>query len=157
MAKVSDGYTIGSVVNCIQDVITCKRMLQLRVKPLTHVELINALRLALWYKFSPKFFSFVCQPKKTRMKYRFFPFIQYFDSLPSNSAKEPVYREEEEAFLSWYDFNSFWRLSDYLKLLLRWSKTPLGRLKARAVELENEARAEREISEAKKKAAAGKN
>ena len=44
MAKVSDGYTIGSVANCIKDVITCKRMLQLRVKPLTHVELINALR-----------------------------------------------------------------------------------------------------------------
>ncbi|CRK93455.1 CLUMA_CG006991, isoform A [Clunio marinus] len=61
MAKVSDGYTIGSVVSCIQDVITCKRMLQLRVKPLTHVELINAL-----------------------------------------STKEPIYREEEEAFLTWY-------------------------------------------------------
>jgi hypothetical protein len=44
MAKVSDGYTIGSVVQCIREVITCKRMLQLRVKPLTHVELINALR-----------------------------------------------------------------------------------------------------------------
>jgi hypothetical protein len=44
MAKVSDGYTVGSVANCIKDVITCKRMLQLRVKPLTHVELINALR-----------------------------------------------------------------------------------------------------------------
>lgn len=44
MAKVSDGYTIGSVAQCIRDVITCKRMLQLRVKPLTHVELINALR-----------------------------------------------------------------------------------------------------------------
>lgn len=45
MAKVSDGYTVGSVAHCIRDVITCKRMLQLRVKPLTHVELINALRL----------------------------------------------------------------------------------------------------------------
>lgn len=61
MAKVSDGYTIGAVSQCIRDVITCKRMLQLRVKPLTHVELINAL-----------------------------------------STKEPVYREEEEAFLSWW-------------------------------------------------------
>jgi len=67
MAKVSDGYTIGAVANCIRDVITCKRMLQLRVKPLTHIELINAL-----------------------------------------STCEPVYREEEEAFLSW------------------WHKTPLG-------------------------------
>jgi hypothetical protein len=38
----------------------------------------------------------------------------------------------------------------------RWSKTPLGRLKARAVEIENEARAEKEVTEAKKKAAAGK-
>lgn len=61
MAKVSDGYTIGAVSSCIRDVITCKRMLQLRVKPLTHVELINAL-----------------------------------------STKEPVYREEEECFLSWW-------------------------------------------------------
>ena len=49
MAKVSDGYTIGSVATCIREVITCKRMLQLRVKPLTHVELINALRFLLLY------------------------------------------------------------------------------------------------------------
>lgn len=44
MAKISDGYTIGAIVKTIQEVITCKRMLQLRVQPLTHVELINALR-----------------------------------------------------------------------------------------------------------------
>lgn len=44
MAKISDGYTIGAIVRTIQEVITCKRMLQLRVQPLTHVELINALR-----------------------------------------------------------------------------------------------------------------
>lgn len=44
IAKVSDGYTIGSVVGCIKDVLTCKRNLQLRVQPLTHLELINALR-----------------------------------------------------------------------------------------------------------------
>lgn len=44
MAKVSDGYTIGSIATTIREVITCKRMLQLRVKPLTHTELINALR-----------------------------------------------------------------------------------------------------------------
>lgn len=51
-----------------------------------------------------------------------------------NSTKEPVYREEEEAFHSW------------------WAKTPLGRLKQRAVELENEARIEKEMTDAKKKA-----
>lgn len=44
MAKISDGYTVGAIVKTIQEVITCKRMLQLRVQPLTHVELINALR-----------------------------------------------------------------------------------------------------------------
>lgn len=44
MAKISDGYTIGAVVKCIREVINCKRMLQLRVQPLTHVELINSLR-----------------------------------------------------------------------------------------------------------------
>lgn len=43
MAKVSDGYTIGAIVQCVREVITCKRMLQLRVQPLTHVELINSL------------------------------------------------------------------------------------------------------------------
>lgn len=43
MAKVSDGYTIGSIIRCIREVITCKRNLQLRVQPLAHVELINAL------------------------------------------------------------------------------------------------------------------
>ena len=44
MAKISDGYTIGSVVACVKEVLTCKRTLQLRVQPLAHVELINALR-----------------------------------------------------------------------------------------------------------------
>lgn len=43
MAKISDGYTIGSVVRCIRQVITCKRKLQLKVQPLAHAELINAL------------------------------------------------------------------------------------------------------------------
>lgn len=79
MAKVSDGYTIGAVSACIRDVITCKRMLQLRIKPLTHVELINAL-----------------------------------------SIKEPVYREEEEAFLSWWakvkiELNIELRLINYFR------------------------------------------
>ncbi|CAG9811661.1 unnamed protein product [Chironomus riparius] len=91
MAKVSDGYTIGAVSQCIRDVITCKRMLQLRIKPLTHVELINTL-----------------------------------------STKEPVYREEEEAFLSW------------------WAKTPLGKLKGKAMELESD-KMDRELMDPKKK------
>ena len=43
MAKISDGYTIGSVNACLKEVLTCKRKLQLRSQPLTHVELINAL------------------------------------------------------------------------------------------------------------------
>lgn len=44
MAKISDGYTVGAVASCINEVITCKRKLQLRVQPLTHAELINVLR-----------------------------------------------------------------------------------------------------------------
>lgn len=43
MAKISDGYTIGSVNASLKEVLTCKRKLQLRSQPLTHVELINAL------------------------------------------------------------------------------------------------------------------
>lgn len=91
MAKISDGYTVGSIVACIQDVLTVKRQLRLRVQPLTHVELVNAL-----------------------------------------STKDPVYREEEEAFLSW------------------WLKTPLGRRKQRALEMDSEANLEKENSGDKK-------
>uniref|UniRef100_A0A1B0CRU6 Putative aaa+-type atpase n=1 Tax=Lutzomyia longipalpis TaxID=7200 RepID=A0A1B0CRU6_LUTLO len=99
MAKISDGYTIGSVVKCLKEVITCKRMLQLRLQPLTHVELINSL-----------------------------------------STKDPVYREEEEAFLTW------------------WGKTPLGRRRQRVLELEMEARIEKEnASDKAKKGAKKKN
>lgn len=94
MAKISDGYTIGSVVKCIQEVITCKRMLQLRVQPLSHAELINVL-----------------------------------------CTKDPVYIEEEEAFLLW------------------WTKTPLGRRKQRMIELEAEAKAEKDEGNGKKKSA----
>lgn len=43
MAKVSDGYTIGSIEAAIQEVLTCKRKLQLRIRPLAPVELINTL------------------------------------------------------------------------------------------------------------------
>ncbi|XP_055696973.1 dynein regulatory complex protein 11 [Phlebotomus papatasi] len=97
MAKISDGYTIGSVVKCLKEVITCKRMLQLRLQPLTHVELINSL-----------------------------------------STKDPVYREEEEAFLTW------------------WGKTPLGRRRQRVLELEMEARIEKENASDKAKKGAKK-
>jgi hypothetical protein len=41
-------------------------------------------------------------------------------------------------------------------MCIRWNKTPLGKLKARAMELENEARVDREVAEAKKKATTGK-
>lgn len=44
IARLSDGYTIGSIVQCLNDVLTCKRILQFRVQPLAHVELIGALR-----------------------------------------------------------------------------------------------------------------
>lgn len=44
IARLSLGYTIGSIVRCLNDVLTCKRILQFRVQPLAHVELISALR-----------------------------------------------------------------------------------------------------------------
>lgn len=47
------------------------------------------------------------------------------------STRDPVYREEEEAFDSW------------------WSKTPLGRRYERALEMEEEARLEEEEKNAK--------
>jgi hypothetical protein len=83
MLQVSDGYTVGAILQVIKEVMTCKRVLQLRVQPLTHVELINSL----------------CK-------------------------LEPVYKEEDEAFLQWS------------------LKTPIGRRKARQLEIEGELRAE---------------
>ncbi|XP_014228258.1 IQ and AAA domain-containing protein 1 [Trichogramma pretiosum] len=43
MARLCDGFTIGTVVEAINEVMTTKRMVQLKVRPLTHIELINAL------------------------------------------------------------------------------------------------------------------
>lgn len=48
-----------------------------------------------------------------------------------NSSRDPVYREEEEAFESW------------------WSKTPLGRRRQRVLELEEEAKLEEQAQAAK--------
>lgn len=48
------------------------------------------------------------------------------------STRDPVYREEEEAFNIW------------------WSKTPLGRKKQRAIEMEIEAKLEKEKVKEKK-------
>nr|CAD7425193.1 unnamed protein product [Timema monikensis] len=92
MTKLSDGYTVGVILQVIKEVMTCKRILQLRVLPLTHAELINAL----------------CK-------------------------HEPVYKEEEESFLQWF------------------IKTPIGRRKARALEIEAELRANTGIVMKKKK------
>uniref|UniRef100_A0A0A9X5L9 IQ and AAA domain-containing protein 1 n=1 Tax=Lygus hesperus TaxID=30085 RepID=A0A0A9X5L9_LYGHE len=79
LARLSDGYTVGSILSAIKDVLTCKRVLQLRMHQLTHAEIINVL----------------CK-------------------------KEPVYKEEEEEFLTWF------------------SKTPIGRRKQKALEMEAE-------------------
>ncbi|XP_026465095.1 IQ and AAA domain-containing protein 1-like [Ctenocephalides felis] len=85
MARISDGYTIGSIAESVREVITCKRMLQLRVRPLAYTELINAL-----------------------------------------SSRDPVYREQDEAFAQW---------------LL---KTPLGKRKQRMAEMLEQAKMEQE-------------
>lgn len=104
IARLSDGYTIGSIVQCLNDVLTCKRILQFRVQPLAHVELIGALRYEVYSK---------C--------------VQSIESdLFNFSAKEPVYREEEESFNVW------------------WSKTPLGRRNQKAIEMEMQAKLEKE-------------
>ncbi|XP_058792591.1 dynein regulatory complex protein 11 isoform X2 [Phymastichus coffea] len=96
MAKICDGFTIGTVLQTINEVMTTKRMVQLRVQPLTHIELINAL-----------------------------------------SSKDPVYREEEDAFLNWY------------------SKTPTCKKKQRVIEMElakmEEANEKRKKGKGKKK------
>ncbi|XP_011695796.1 PREDICTED: IQ and AAA domain-containing protein 1 [Wasmannia auropunctata] len=92
MAKACDGFTIGNILAAIDEVMTTKRMVQLRTHPLTHAELVNAL-----------------------------------------SFKDPVYREEEDAFLAWF------------------SKTPTCRRKQRALELELEKLNETNESQKKKK------
>ncbi|KAL6267203.1 hypothetical protein P5V15_000280 [Pogonomyrmex californicus] len=92
MAKACDGFTIGTILAAISEVMTTKRMVQLRTHPLTHAELVNAL-----------------------------------------SFKDPVYREEEDAFLAWF------------------SKTPTCRRKLRALELELEKLNEANDSQKKKK------
>ncbi|XP_029661552.1 dynein regulatory complex protein 11 isoform X2 [Formica exsecta] len=91
MAKACDGFTIGAVLATINEVMTTKRMVQLRTHSLTHAELVNAL-----------------------------------------SFKDPVYREEEDAFLAWF------------------SKTPTCRRKQKAVELELEKLNEANESQKKK-------
>ncbi|XP_065350631.1 dynein regulatory complex protein 11 [Cloeon dipterum] len=91
MAKLCDGYAMGTVVKVIDEVLKCKRILQLKTQPLTHVEFINCLA-----------------------KY------------------DPIFREEEECYAQWY------------------AKTPLGKKKIRALELEEEMKAEKEKRKKKK-------
>lgn len=110
---MSCGWTIGSIVQCLNDVLTCKRILQFRVQPLAHVELIGALRYI-------DIIIFKC-----------------VDDIESNlfyfSTKEPVYREEEESFNLW------------------WSKTPLGRRNQKSIEMEMQAKLEKESGADKQK------
>ncbi|XP_044269643.1 dynein regulatory complex protein 11 [Tribolium madens] len=92
VSKISDGFTIGSIVSTFEEVMTIKRMLQLRVHPLSPLELVNVL----------------CK-------------------------KTPIYKEEEEAIETW------------------WSKTPLCRRRARAVEILLEEEAELQAKQASTK------
>lgn len=50
-----------------------------------------------------------------------------------NSSRDPVYKEEEESFTNW------------------WTKTPLGRRKQRAIEMEIEIQQEKEMGKKDKK------
>ncbi|KAL1518041.1 hypothetical protein ABEB36_001727 [Hypothenemus hampei] len=43
ISKISDGYTVGSIAATIKEVMTVKRVLQLKVRPLSPLELVNAL------------------------------------------------------------------------------------------------------------------
>ncbi|KAJ8924583.1 hypothetical protein NQ315_000733 [Exocentrus adspersus] len=43
MTKISDGYTVGSIICTVNEVMTVKRMLQLRIHPLSPLELVNVL------------------------------------------------------------------------------------------------------------------
>lgn len=115
MAKVSDGYTVGSVAHCIRDVITCKRMLQLRVKPLTHVELINALR----FLFIIESFSFTSGERKTRMKYWFFPFSFPRLPHPPTAQKSQFIAKKRKRFYLGLLFNI--RLMEWQTLINLWS------------------------------------
>ncbi|XP_043288043.1 dynein regulatory complex protein 11 isoform X2 [Venturia canescens] len=95
MTKISDGFTVGTIIESINEIMTTKRMVQLRVQPLTHVELVNAL-----------------------------------------SSRDPIYREEEDAFLGWF------------------AKTPTRRKKQKSAELEQQKL--EEASEKQKKKGKGK-
>ncbi|XP_050535374.1 dynein regulatory complex protein 11 [Daktulosphaira vitifoliae] len=43
LAKLSSGYSVGTIIKVLQEVMTCKRVLQLTIRPLMHVEILNAL------------------------------------------------------------------------------------------------------------------
>ncbi|XP_076172417.1 dynein regulatory complex protein 11 [Ptiloglossa arizonensis] len=91
ITKICDGFTIGTVLASINEVMTTKRMVQLRTHPLTHGELINAL-----------------------------------------STKDPVYCEEENAFITWF------------------GKTPIYRKKQRVLELERQKQEEENEKQSRK-------
>lgn len=84
--------------------MTCKRILQLKAKPLTHVEFINSLA-----KYDPVY----------RSVFEILTLFLYRMCLKFD-------REEEESFVQWYE------------------KTPLGKKIARAHEMEDEVKAEKE-------------
>jgi len=79
LAKISEGYTAGSIAHAVAATLTESRLMQQGVKPLRPVEFIPAL-----------------------------------------STREPVYREEEEMYSSWY------------------GKTPAGKRRSRYVEGDEE-------------------
>ncbi|XP_030757322.1 IQ and AAA domain-containing protein 1-like [Sitophilus oryzae] len=92
MTKISDGYTVGSIASTVKEVITVKRMLQLRIHPLSPLELVNSL----------------CK-------------------------RTPVYKEEDEAFETW------------------WTKVPMVRRRLRAIEMLEEEQAEMMVKQANAK------
>ncbi|XP_058257869.1 dynein regulatory complex protein 11 isoform X2 [Hemibagrus wyckioides] len=93
LAKVTDGYTQGHILQAVQSVLTSQRLSRQTKKPLTALEFI-----------------------------------------PPLARQDPIYKEEEEAYKSWY------------------SRTPIGRRRARAGKAFQEAA---ELKKGKKKQGKG--
>lgn len=102
LTKLSDGYTVGVLLKAMQ-----------RVSPYwTKVRVLTSYQMKIIYLFQ----LMTC---KRMLRLRIQP-LKITEILDSLSQFEPVYKEEEEAFIQWY------------------AKTPLGRGKQKAWEIETE-------------------
>ncbi|XP_071442654.1 dynein regulatory complex protein 11-like [Hetaerina americana] len=94
MARMCDGYTVGVVLKIIREVLSCKRLLTLKVRPLKHIEFFKLLsgHDPVYAEEEDAFNQWFAKCPLARKKQKFFEMLEAI----SNKEKKKSNKNEED-------------------------------------------------------------